>query len=112
MRLVLALALVLLTWGLVGLWAQAKFGNDEWSRTRADQRWDARPLDKKASSVDFSQMTIISCGSGWDLPIPSSPVAILLTSTGALTIVLLVVGHLRREGPVPPPRSLRRHGVG
>ena len=110
-RFVLALALVLLTWGLVDLWAHARFGHDELSRARREQRWDAQPLGKTTSSVDFSLRTITCRGEELDFLFPPAPVAILLTSTGALTIVLLVVGQWRREGPAPRPRSLRREVI-
>lgn len=95
MRLLLALALVVLTWGLVGLMAAVGFGGLRLPASRAKHR----DGDAAIASIDLAQFL----RSHRSPLIPSAPTAIVLTSTGALALVLIVVVQLRRHGSLPRP---------
>ena len=95
MRLLLALALVVLTWDLVGL--VAAVGSGDLSLPASPAKY--RDGDEATASVDFAQFM----RSRRSFLVPSAPAAIVLTSTGALALVLLVVVQLRRQGSLLRP---------
>ena len=111
MRFILALGLLLLTWGLVGLVAGLQTGHARWPWSGAKPRAESPHAIGGMAPVDFSNAIIFRCPAGPDILIPSPRVAIVFVSTGSLAMLLALVAHRLREGPMPPPRSLRRDAL-